>query len=118
MEKIDFLPEILKVSGLDTNGDKQVEYEVVLLQNVLEAMDVYAIYYHNRALADTNQENSASNIQAVSGSLPSDEEVNKMVNDFIDRWVEMNPTLDKNFYWSGVNDGVYILLNKLRGNDR
>lgn len=57
-------------------------------------------------------------LPCVSGLLPSDEEANKMVNDFINKWSEMNPTLDKNFYWSGVNDGVYMLLNKLRGNNR
>jgi hypothetical protein len=57
-------------------------------------------------------------LPCVSGLLPSDEEATKMVNEFIDKWAEMNPTLDKNFYWSGVNDGVYMLLNKLRGNNR
>lgn len=40
----------------------------------------------------------------------SDEEIKLIVNEFIEKWSEQNPTLDKDFYWSGVNDGVYLLL--------
>jgi hypothetical protein len=61
---------------------------------------------------------SALNLAVVSGSLPADTDINKLRDDFIQKWAEMNPTLDKNFYWSGVNDGIYLLLNYLKGNAR
>lgn len=46
-------------------------------------------------------------------TIISDEELNKLVNEFIENWAKNNPTLDKSFYWSGVNDGVYLLKKEL-----
>ncbi len=45
--------------------------------------------------------------------LPSHEVVKKLVDDFINEWHKSNPALDKDFYWSGVNDGVYLLMQFL-----
>lgn len=47
--------------------------------------------------------------------LPSDQEANKMVNDYVENWAQMNPDLDRNYHWSAVSEGFYLLLNKLRG---
>jgi len=46
-------------------------------------------------------------------TMLSDKELNKLVNEFIENWAKNNPTLDKDFYWSGVNDGVYLLKKEL-----
>ena len=40
----------------------------------------------------------------------SDEELQMLVDEFINNWSKENPTLDKDFYWLGVNDGVYLLI--------
>jgi DNA-nicking Smr family endonuclease len=45
--------------------------------------------------------------------IPTHDEAKKLVDDFIDEWSKNNPTLDKDFYWSGVNDGVYLLIKHL-----
>lgn len=47
----------------------------------------------------------------------TDEKINKKVSEFINNWQKSNPTLDKDFYWSGVNDGAYLIANWLRKNN-
>lgn len=48
---------------------------------------------------------------------PTDEQVNKIVNDYHEKWRKGNEHFteeESNFYWSGINDGAYALLNKIR----
>ena len=47
-------------------------------------------------------------------TLPSDEEINKIVHDFHENWRKQNPHYteeESNFYWSGINDGAYAIKN-------
>lgn len=50
--------------------------------------------------------------------LPTDEEANQMVTDYIESWHAMNPELDKDYHWSAVTEGVYLLLNSLKPKER
>jgi len=42
------------------------------------------------------------------------EEIKELVDTYVERWHNLNPTLDKGLYWSAVNDGVYLIINHLK----
>ncbi len=47
-------------------------------------------------------------------ALPSEEEVNKLRDNFMENWKKNNPTYPESDYWSGVTDGLYLLLNYMK----
>lgn len=49
-------------------------------------------------------------------SLPTDEQVNQLRDDYMSDWRSRNPDYPEGDYWSGVNDGLYLLLKFLKGN--
>lgn len=66
MEKIDFIPEIIKAGGYNSKGKKQVQFDVVLLENVLVAMEKYADYKCALATQQIKSTEQQCNIADVS----------------------------------------------------
>jgi len=70
-------------------------------------------HVHNENISLGKARELTSAIIEEHNKLPNHEEAKKLVDDFINEWHKSNPTLDKDFYWSGVNDGVYLLMKFL-----
>ena len=41
----------------------------------------------------------------------------KLVDEFIEQWSKSNPHIDKGLYWSGVMDGVQLILRHQNPNE-
>lgn len=68
---------------------------------------------NSKKLSELN-ENDRDNFIPKS-SIPTYEEVIKMREDYMKNWRKINPDYPENDYYSGVNDGLFLFYNKLKG---
>ena len=91
-----------------------------LILNVLQQVEIGTSNSGNRCIKDIDDVvNDLFRIFESESTPPSDrkevseEKIKELVDKFISNWHEANPTLDKHFYWSGVNDGAYLVMDFL-----